>query len=587
MIRTGTTSTDLDGATTLGELLHHRANRDPESIAYRFLEQVDAPPVPVSSAQLLHLARQVAADLQAHHDRGERILLLLPPGRPFVVGFFGAVLSGLVPVPAPAPSRVRFARSLPAIQRVAGDCSATALLTTAAIAQAMAASPAAAEGLSALRRHELERSLRSDAPSWVDPDLSPEDPAFLQYTSGSTSAPRGVVVTHGALLANLAAIHDAFQLTEDTRLVTWLPPHHDMGLVGGLLTPLRSMYDAVVLAPNDFVQAPARWLRAISEQRATLSGGPDFAYRLCVDRIRDEQLDGIDLSSWRTAFTGAEPISAETISAFTERFGPLGFRASAFYPCYGLAESTLMVTGGRAFAGPTVHEVSRSALHDDGAVRPPTSDADARSLVSCGHPVGAGTEVVIVGPDASERQRDQVGEIWVRGPSVTAGYVDRPDQTQATFAARTADGRGPFLRTGDLGVLTDDGLLVTGRLKDVIIVQGRTIDAHDVESAIRSAVPVHPQGMTAALSTVEDGRERFVIVHEIARREAEPARLVHAIQSAVAARFDIRADAVVLVRLGALPRTTSGKLRRSEATRLLAAGDLVPLSPDRQEDPVG
>lgn len=546
---------------------------------YRFREGAGDTPTVVTGAQLEHVARAIAGQLQVHHDRGERILLLLPPGRPFLLGFFGAVASGLVPVPAPALSRVRVTRGLDAARRVADDSGAVAVLTTASLAAAMRAARPVTEVLGHLRWHAIDELVRGDASRWTDPSLTGEDTAFIQYTSGSTAAPRGVVVTQAAVLANLRTIHDAFRLDEPTRVVMWLPPHHDMGLIGGLLTPLHSRYDTLVMAPTDFAQAPWRWLRAISDERATISGGPDFAYRLCAERIRDEHLEGLDLSSWRLAFTGAEPVSASTIDSFCERFGPYGFRREAFYPCYGLAESTLIVTGGTSGVAPRTRSVSRRALLEAGQVQPPESTHDERRLVSCGRPVGEGTEVVIVDPEAgTERPAGVVGEIWVRGPSVAGGYHNRPDATAGAFGAHLPDGRGPYLRSGDLGVLIDGELHVTGRLKDIVIVQGRTLDAHDVETAVRQSVPGDPQGMTAALSTADDGHERFVLAHEVGRRlERPPDEVVQEVQAAIAARFDVRADEVVLLRIGALPRTTSGKLRRSEAARMLVEGELAGL----------
>lgn len=577
---TDTIAAEARPATSLIDVVRDRAADDPNAIVYRFPERPNGPAVVLTTGDLDRLARSVAAELQAHHERGDRVLLLLPPGRAFVLGFFGAVLAGLVPIPAPAPSRVRLARTLPDVLRVARDCRPSALLTTSAIASAMAEVPAD-DGLEGVCRHELDRDLRGTSRHWVDPELTGSDTAFLQYTSGSTSDPRGVVVTQASLLANLAAIHDAFQLAGHTRLVTWLPPHHDMGLVGGLLTPMRSCYEATVLTPADFVQSPVRWLQAITEQQATLSGGPDFAYRLCAERIRDEQLEGVDLSSWQIAFTGAEPISPGTISAFSDRFAAVGFRREAFYPCYGLAESTLMVTGGTAFSGPVRQTLSRRALRDDGRARPPSDEADERELISSGRAVGEGTEVVIVDPARrTVLPEAEVGEIWVRGPSVAAGYFGRARETVATFGAQLADSDGPFLRTGDLGLLLDGELLVTGRLKDVIIVAGRTLDAHDVEAAIRAAVPMHPQAMTAALCTFDGGHERFVVAHEVARRlDGPPEQVVRAVQAAVTAHCDLRPDAVVLVRLGSLPRTTSGKLRRAEAARRFGTGELTVIDP--------
>jgi acyl-CoA synthetase (AMP-forming)/AMP-acid ligase II len=323
-----------------------------------------------------------------------------------------------------------------------------------------------------------------------------------------------------------------------------------------------------------------RGLRAITKAHGTISGGPDFAYRMCVDRIRDDQLEGLDLSSWRLAFTGAEPVSAATLGAFGERFGPVGFQPSAFYPCYGLAESTLFVTGGAAGAGPTITPLSRRGL-GAGVAAPPEDPDDERVLVSNGAVIGERTEVVIVDPTSGELcAAGAVGEIWVQGPSVASGYFGQPDLTATTFEARTADGAGPYLRTGDLGCLVDRQLHVTGRLKDTIVVEGRTLDAHDVEDAIRQAIHADRQGLTAALSVTDAGHERMVVVQEVGRLASAGApELMRDIQAAVAERFGARPDEVVLVPIGALPRTTSGKLRRAEAARQVVAGELRRLAP--------
>ena len=545
-------------AADLGALLRARVEAAPDKAAYGFYDRPDEPPVPITNADLDRASRAVAASLQAQHARGDRVLLLLPAGRAFLYGFFGCVRAGMVPVPAPPPARTRASHSLPPIQRIAGDCLPAAVLTTTPLAEALGAALDADDPLQTARWARIEHETRADAAAWVDPGLRPDDPAFLQYTSGSTADPKGVVVTHANLLANLATIQRGFAMSERDHGLIWLPPHHDMGLVGGLLAPLAADFPVSCLAANDMVQAPVRWLRAITEVGGTISGGPDFAYRLCVERIRDDQLHGIDLRSWRVAFTGAEPVSPSTMRAFADRFGPLGFSAAALYPCYGLAESTLMVTGGTAGAGARTRIV-----HD-------------REMASCGAPIDPKAVVVVVDPDVrEERAEGEDGEIWLQGPSVAAGYFGKPAETAEAFGAHLADGRGPFLRTGDIGFVLDGELFVTGRSKDTIIVQGRTLHAHDIEQAIRESVSIERGGLTAALSVLDDGREQFVVVQEAGTAAIARADEVgRQIQEVVAAQFGVRADHVLLTRVGTLPRTTSGKLRRGEASALLAGGRL-------------
>lgn len=568
-------------ADSLIDTVRARASAEPDRAIYRVLETPDASAVAFTAAEVDRGARAVAASLAARHEVGDRVLLLLPPGRAFVLGFLGSTFAGLVPVPAPAPSRTRIKQSLPALLRVADDCHPTAVLTTGAIASVI---PAALEPDGVLARlpwHPIEELVRGDPDGWSEPHVSHDDAAFLQYTSGSTTDPRGVVVRHSNLAANLRTIQRAFDTATDDHAVVWLPPYHDMGLVGGLLTPLDGGFDVTLMAPQDFVQSPVRWLRAISDAGGTISGGPDFAYRLCVERVRDEQLDGLDLRTWRLAFTGAEPISAATLRAFAARFASVGFDPAAFYPCYGLAESTLIASGGDVSAGPCVRAFSRRSLDESARAAEADAPDDARELVGNGSAVGEGTQLLIVDPaEQAECPPGSVGEIWLRGPSVAAGYFGRERLSSETFAATLADGRGPFLRTGDLGFVEDGELFVTGRIKDIIIVTGRTLDAHDIEAAVQSAISARRQGLTAALSITEGGHERFVVLQEVGRLDdSDAAATVQQIQGAIASRFDVRPDDVALVAIGDLPRTTSGKLRRAEAASRYAKGELRRLTP--------
>lgn len=559
---------------TLPELLRTRVADAPRRLQYRSIDTEE--PLELTVGEVAEHAAHVAAGLASVHDPGERIVLLLPAGLAFVAGFLGTVVAGAVAVPVAPPGRSRLRAGLEPLRRVAADCAPAAVVTTASIAAALTEATDDDDPVRALPVHRIEDLLRSSGPT-PTPAIGPADPAYLQYTSGSTASPRGVVVTHGNVTTNAAAIAAAYRTTPDDHAVVWVPPHHDMGLVGGLLVPLHGSFSISLLSPQRFLQSPVRWLRAISDERVTISGGPDFAFRLACDRVRDQDLEGIDLSAWRVAFTGAEPVSAHTLETFARRHRSRGFDHRAFYPCYGLAESTLMATGGDVDRAPVVHEVDRTELERTGRATP-AGPTGGRRLVGCGRTAGGpGSRLAIVDPaDARPLDDGVVGEIWLQGPSVADGYFGDPGRTRELFGAHLADGDGPWLRTGDLGFVHDGELFVTGRRKDVIVSHGRNLDASDVEDAVQQAVDVPRMGMTAAVSVVDDdGRERFAIVQEVGRSGAEPAQVRADIQHAVADRFALRADEVVLVVHGSLPRTTSGKLRRAETARLLAAGALA------------
>jgi acyl-CoA synthetase (AMP-forming)/AMP-acid ligase II len=568
------------GAGTLTDLLLQSAAAEPARVQYRFIDRDGH--VEMSLSALVDRAQAVATGLRARPTSGRPTALLLPSGLPFVLGFFGAVLGGTLAVPVASPGRSRLAAGLEPLRRIAADCDAGSVVTTRQVRTAVDAFLPADDPLRSLDWSAVEDLAATTPDHGVVAASDPDDTVYVQYTSGSTSAPRGVVITHGNVIANLRAIVRAFRTSRDDHAVVWLPPHHDMGLVGGLLTPMYGGFPVTLASPLHFLQSPVRWLRWISDHGGTISGGPDFAYRACVERIDDEDLDGIDLRSWRLAFTGAEPVSADTVEAFTARFARVGFATDAPYPCYGLAEATLMVTGGETDRPPVVQDVSRRALHDEQRAAPPEGADDVRRLVGCGVPV-PGMAMVIVDPETAEvRPEGAVGEIWCRGPSVSAGYLTA-GPGDGPFDAWTADGHGPFLRTGDLGFLRGGELFVTGRCKDVIVVNGRNLDANDVETAIDEVLASTRTGAAAAVS-VADGHEQLAVVVEARRSEAgatDSLRL--AIQRQLGTRFEVRADRVVFVAMGSLPRTTSGKLRRAEIAQRLVAHDLPVLQPGEND----
>ncbi|HEX7239906.1 MAG TPA: AMP-binding protein, partial [Longimicrobiaceae bacterium] len=558
-------------ASTLGELLRLRADDDPARVAYTFLLDGETEEGHLTYGGLDLRARAVAARLQALGARGARALLLYPPGLEYVAALFGCFYAGVVAVPAYPPRRNR---TDPRLQSIVADCRPTLALTTRELLGESGRLCANTPELAGLRWMATEDVPAEEAQEWRDPEASGETLAFLQYTSGSTAAPKGVMVSHGNLLHNFALIEQLAGYTPETRSVIWLPPYHDMGLIGGILQPLFTGYWAALFSPVAFIQRPARWLEAVSRYRATSSGGPNFAYELCVHAVRDEERAGLDLSRWEIAFNGAEPVRAETLRAFAERFAECGFRESAFYPCYGLAEATLMVTGSRP-AEPAVERAVDPEALGGGDVR----EAEGRyRLVSSGRSAPSQRVIVVDPATLRECAPDRVGEVWVSGPSVARGYWGRAEETAETFGAFVAGtGEGPFLRTGDLGFLDGGELFITGRLKDLIVIRGRNHYPQDVEqTALRSHEGLRA-GSGAAFSVDAGGEERLVVVQEVSRQAAagvDVEEVAGAIRRAVASEHGVQVHAVAVVRPGGVPKTTSGKVQRRECRARFLAGEL-------------
>src|SRR5829696_2523632 len=463
---------------TLIELLDQRALQQPDQLAYTFLLDGETNELHLTYGELQRRAQAIGATLQRIGAKGERALLLYTPGLDFIEGFFGCLYAGIVAVPAYPPDPARLNRTLPRLQAVITDAQATLVLTTSPTLEMAKLIFAEAPDLKALHWFATDIVAAN-----VDEVSQPEcarsgDLAFLQYTSGSTGHPRGVMLTHANLLHNASLIFQVYEHTETDSYVSWLPVFHDMGFMMGVLQPLFAGIRSIVMSPTSFLQRPSRWLEAISRYKATTSGGPNFAYELCARKVGTAEREGLDLSSWQVAFNGAEPVRAGTLRRFAAAFAPCGFRAAAFRPCYGLAEATLLVSGWRQEGEPRVRALDAEALERHEAVDAADA-ARSRELVSCG--LGVQT-VLAVDPESGEPfPPGRVGEIWVAGPSVAQGYWERPEETAAIFGARLADGtgarlaggNGPFLRTGDLGFVSAGEVFLTGRLKDLIILRGR------------------------------------------------------------------------------------------------------------------
>lgn len=564
---------------SLVDLLTEHSVRHPERTAYRYLVtgDCDGEIQEISYGRLARRSRAIAAWLQERGLAGSRAMLLYPPGLEFVCGYLGCLAAGVVAVPGVPPrGRAQNHRALTRMRRLIADADAQVILGCREVIEALTGLTEHLPELADLTCVATEDIPDDAAGAWREPALTADSVAFLQYTSGSTSAPRGVMVTHGNLLDNERIITERMGHTPDAvaehgheMFVSWLPVYHDMGLIGPVLNTVYLGVTATLFSPLHFLQQPQRWLTAVSRYRPHTSGGPNFAYELSLRHATPELLDGLDLSAWKVAFNGAEPVRAATLRRFADTFAPAGFRRDALYPCYGLAEATLMVSGSTPGTAPTL--------------LPPPDGRPDTAAVGSGRP-GAGLTVVVADPERGEELPDgEAGEIWVSGASVAKGYWRNALATRETFRARLAGHEGRFLRTGDLGFLRDGELFVTGRLKDLIVVDGRNHHPQDLELTAEAAHPALRPGCTAAFGVDgtatgagSTGTEQAVLVAEIAPDMAgETEKITDVVRSAVAETHGIAVREVVLVRPGTIPKTSSGKIQRHACRAAHLGGTLA------------
>ncbi len=570
------TNHPFDSLNTLVDLLRYRAADHPDRLAYTFLVDGERQEARLTYGELDQQARTIAARLTADGiAKGERALLLYPSGLEYMAAFFGCLYAEVVAVPAYPP---RHKRTLPRIQAIAASAGPKAILSTASTRAAIEGFLMDAPELQSplwLLTDSLDLSL---AETWRMVPVDGAALAFLQYTSGSTATPKGVMVSHGNIMYNEQMVKYGMAHTSESSFVSWLPPYHDMGLIGNLLQPLYIGAPCIFMSPTDFLEEPFRWLAAISRYRAHTSGAPNFAYDLCVDKITPEQRETLDLSCWRVAYNGAEPVRHETIQRFAETFAPCGFRPEAFYPCYGLAEATLFVSGGLQTAKPKFHPLSAAALERDRVVTPDGESEDARTLAGCGQ-TWLDQKIAIVDPQTSTAcPADRVGEIWISGPNVAQGYWNVPEETERTFRARLADtGEGPFLRTGDLGFIRGGELFITGRLKDLIIIRGHNHYPQDIELTVEKSHPALQPACGAVFAVEVENQERLVIAQEVKRaylRKLDVDEVVSAIREAVSQAHELSIYAVLLLKPGAIPKTSSGKIQRHACREGFRNGEL-------------
>lgn len=542
------------------EVLFARGRATPDRTAFLFLKNGEEPEARLSYAALAGAVRDVALRLVAAGATGQRVLLLHPQGPAFARDFLAVLAAGGVAVPSPHMQGRRAAAQR--IAAIIGDAAPALVLTTREFLPGLAGTVPA--GLPLVAAEDL-----APAPPGLDlPAIDPDALALLQYTSGSTGTPRGVMITHRAMVANQAMIRTAFAHSPRTVMVSWLPMFHDMGLIGSLLQPVYAGFAGVMMTPDAFLEEPVRWLRAISRYGGTTAGAPNFAYDYCVRRIPVEDRAELDLSSWQVAFNGSEPVRAATLDRFSAAFGPYGFRARSHYPCYGMAEATLLVAGGAVGVAP--HRLDRPGM--------------PLPAVSCGQ-TGAHHDLAIVPPGGHDPLPEgAVGEIWFRGPSVALGYWNAPEVNATAFDQTLSDGSAGWMRTGDLGLIQDGELYVTGRLKDVIIVKGRNHYPQDIEE---TCVAAHPalRADGGAVFVVERGeKETLVLVSEVqpsAFRDPPLAEIADAVRAAVSEHHGLHLAVVALLRPGALPKTTSGKVQRRQARATYLDGSLAVLIEDR------
>jgi acyl-CoA synthetase (AMP-forming)/AMP-acid ligase II len=561
---------------TISSLLIGRAAQQPGRIAYTFLSS-NGGEEHVTYSELDRRARTIACQLTESGANGKRVVLLYPPGINYISAFFGCMYAGSIAVPAMPPDPLRLDRSLPRIAAILRDAMPSILLTTSANCSSLSSLLAYARQLH-VQVLATDSQPEGSPPKWEPVQDDPESIAVLHYTSGSTATTKGIVLTHRNLLTNSELICRFFGHSEESRGMLWLPPHHDMGLVGGIIQPLYGGFPITLMAPEDFIAQPVRWLREISRTRATISGGPDYAYELCVRKSTAQERRQLDLSSWRVAFNSAEPIHAATMERFAHAFRPAGFRPEAFHPCYGLAEATFMVAGGVAWSA----RETKSLTLQPGPAMSQRAGARSHRVVSCG-PAAPSHCLAIVDPSTrAELPPGQVGEIWVSGPSVAQGYWRRPDETGAVFRARLAgSGDGPFLRTGDLGFILGGQLFVTGRIKDMIIVRGSSHYPQDIElTAQHSHSALRPGGGAAFTVQVGD-EERLVVAHEMTSPPpagVEAVQIADAIRTAVTAEHGLDVHSVVLLPPGGIPKTSGGKVQRGLCAAMFEERQLTALA---------
>lgn len=560
--------------TNLVEQLRFWAAAIPDQIAFRFLSRDEDEPECLTYGQLDRRAKAIAAKLTSMGFAGQRALLLYPPGLDFIEAFFGCHYASVIPVPAYPP---RKNRNMMRINSISNDAQAAVALT---VQQVVARSETSIGDAHSLRRipwvatEQIPTEMEGD---WIAPVIAPGNIGLIQYTSGSTGNPKGVMLTQQNIMANCAMIAHAFGMNRDTATaVFWLPTYHDMGLIGGILMPVFYAVENSLMSPVTFLTRPLRWLRAISDYKVAASGGPNFAYRWCTMKIKPEECEGLDLSNWVVAFNGAEPVRADVLEEFTRKFEPYGFKHSSHYPCYGMAETALIVTGGKPTEEPVVRSFDKNKLSNYEVQLVDENHKNATQLVGSGQVIPT-EELIIVDPEKMNRLKDnEIGEIWINSPSSGVGYWNKPNESKEVFHGRLAKDDGvSYVRSGDLGFFHEGELFVTGRLKDMIIVRGVNRYPQDIEATVENCDKRLRSGGAAAFAVDHWDREHLVVVCEVERRRSfHWDEILNKIRTSVTSEHDLPPDAIVLVRHNSVPKTSSGKVQRHTCRKEFLDGTL-------------
>ncbi len=567
-------SLQLSRIRTLVDVCQARATATPNQVSHIYLRDGEEPEVRLTYEQLDQSARAVAFELSRHASPGARVLLTYPPGLGFVIGFFGCLYAGLIAVPT-APVEANRSEAANRARAVAGSAAPRLLLSSAEFLDSGAAQLRKVICDTAMTPIAVDHFDAVSAQRWSRPAIDADTVAYLQYSSGCTGDPKGVILTHRQVLHNASIINDLVEARPGAKVVSWLPMFHDMGLISGCIMPIFADCSATIMSPTAFLRRPYRWLVALSSGD-TVTAVPNFALDLCVRRVDEQQRSQLDLRGLRQVIVGAERVRPETLERFTAAFAPCGFRPESLQPCYGLAEATLLVSGGPAGRPPHLHHFDPAALRRDEVV-PAVPGTPGQPLVGCGK-VGSGLRVVIADPDSLRpAPPNRIGEILVSGGSVGTGYWNAPQATADTFGVTIEGIDGSFLRTGDLGVIVEGQLFITGRRKDVIVVDGVNHHPTDLELTVELAHPALRSGGCAAVSVDERGQERVVVLAEMTTQalravdppstpdgqsEAGHTRITAAIRRALSAHHGLSVYDIVLLPAGSLPFTSSGKLRR-------------------------
>lgn len=562
------------------DVLRHWADKKPDEPALVFLGDGENETDRLTFGELEKRARSVANQLLSYGAGGKCAVLLYPPSLDFVAAFWGCLYAGVIAIPVYPPKSNRNQLRLSGI---INDAEPAFALSTRAELQRWADGHASSQELESITWLATD-DYTNTFENVRTPTISPDSLAFLQYSSGSTGVPKGIMVSHGNLVHNLEYLRTGYFVESDSISVSWLPFFHDMGLVLGLLEPLYAGICGILMPPAAFTQRPLRWLKAVSDYRATHTGGPNFAYDLCVRRISEAEREDLDLRSWQLAYNGAEPVRRASLEQFADTFGPCGFHRKALSPGYGLAEFTLFVSGSSPYDRATYLDVSASALERNEVVAA-APDQESQCLVGCGRPT-ADVRVEIVHPKTcAPLPPGNVGEIWLSSRSVAKGYWNKPEETENTFEACLTGTQGPrFLRTGDLGFLKDGELFITGRLKDVVIIRGRNLYPQDIEFTAERSNPALRAGFGAAFSVPVDGEERLVVIYEIERsmlRGIDVDQVAYATENAILEEHEVKAHEVLLLKTGAIPKTSSGKIQRRACRAAYLSGSLDALGQRR------